>query len=319
MAENWSGMRERGSYWGVQFFATAYRLLGRRVCLFFLAPAITFFYFTGARQRRASQDYLQKVWRAGYLPKKPGLWEGLQHYMAFGESMIDKLAAWIGDIRSIDVDGVDDKAFSDAKANPRGGLVITAHVGSPEVIRAVATVSRRFTVNVLMHTAHAEQFNRLIERVSPDSSVRMIQVTAIDMPTAMRLSEAVGRGEWVIITGDRLPVHGDTTRSVTVDLLGAPAQLPEGPYFLGSVLKCPTYLLFCTRRKGRFGIRFSLLGDPVSVPRKDRAGALGAYARRFAAALEAEIAATPFQWFNFYDFWGTATPGSPEKAVEESS
>lgn len=319
MAENWSGMRERGSYWGVQFFAVAYRLLGRRACLFFLAPAITFFYFTGARQRRASQDYLRRVWRAGYLPKRPGIWEGLQHYMAFGESMIDKLAAWIGDIRPEDVDGVDEQNFADAKANPRGGFVITAHMGNPEVIRAVATVSRRFVVNVLMHTAHAEQFNRLIDRVSPDSSVRMIQVTAIDMATAMRLSEAVGRGEWVIITGDRLPVHGDASRAVSAELLGAPALFPEGPYFLGSVLKCPSYMLFCTRRKGRFGIRFSLLDDPLRLPRKDRGGALGAYARRFAAALEAEIAATPFQWFNFYDFWGAAASDQSEGPADESS
>lgn len=318
MAENWAGMRERGSYWGVQFFAVAYRLLGRRACLFFLAPAITFFYFTGARQRRASHDYLMRAWRAGYLPKKPGLWEGLKHYMAFGESMIDKLAAWIGDIRADNVDGVNDGPFHAAKQDPRGAFVITAHIGNPEVIRAVATVARRFTVNVLMHTAHAEQFNRLIERVSPDSSVRMIQVTAIDMPTAMRLSEAVGRGEWVIMTGDRLPVHGDAVRSVTADLLGAPAQFPEGPYFLASVLKCPTFLLFCTRRKNRFGVRFTLLDDPVQVPRKDRERALGAYARRFAAALEAEIAAAPFQWFNFYDFWGTAA-GAPAKADEQSS
>ena len=311
-------MRERGSYWGVQFFAVAYRLLGRRACLFFLAPAITFFYFTGARQRRASHDYLMRAWRAGYLPKKPGLWEGLKHYMAFGESMIDKLAAWIGDIRADNVDGVNDGPFHAAKQDPRGAFVITAHIGNPEVIRAVATVARRFTVNVLMHTAHAEQFNRLIERVSPDSSVRMIQVTAIDMPTAMRLSEAVGRGEWVIMTGDRLPVHGDAVRSVSADLLGAPAQFPEGPYFLASVLKCPTFLLFCTRRKNRFGVRFTLLDDPVQVPRKDRERALGAYARRFAAALEAEIAAAPFQWFNFYDFWGTAA-GAPAKKDEQSS
>ncbi|MDZ4778291.1 MAG: lipid A biosynthesis acyltransferase [Alphaproteobacteria bacterium] len=318
MAENWSSMQERGSYWGVQFFAVAYRLLGRGVCLFFLAPAITFFYFAGARQRRASQDYLERVWRAGYLPKKPGLWEGLKHYMAFGESMIDKLAAWIGDIRPQDVDGVHDGLFHEAKLNPRGGFVITAHIGNPEVIRAVATVSRRFVVNVIMHTAHAEQFNRLIERISPDSTVRLIQVTTIDMPTAMRLSEAVGRGEWVILTGDRLPAHGDAGRSVSADLLGAPALFPEGPYFLGAVLKCPTYLLFCTRRKDRFGVRISLLDDPLQVPRKDRERALGAYARRFAAALEAEIAATPFQWFNFYDLWGTAS-GVPEKADEQSS
>lgn len=315
MAENWAGMRERGSYWGVQFFAVVYRLLGRRVCTWFLAPVITFFYLTGATQRRASHDYLMRAWRAGYLKRRPGHRAGLRHYMTFGESLIDKLAAWIGDIRATDVDGVNEGLFHAAKQNPRGGFVLTAHLGNPEVIRAVATVSRRFRVNVLMHTAHAEQFNRVISRVSPDSGVRIVQVTAIDMGVAMMLSEAVARGEWIIMTGDRLPPHGDPGRSVEVDLLGAPAAFPEGPYLLGSVLKCPAYLLFCTRRNGRFGVRFSVLDDPIALPRRDRAGAVGAYARRFAAALEAEIAADPFQWFNFYDFWSAA----PAPPVDDAS
>ena len=310
MAENWAGMRERGSLWGVQFFAVAYRLLGRRACIWFLAPVITFFYLTGAQQRRASHDYLMRVWRAGHLKAKPGLLAGLRHYMTFGESMIDKLAAWIGDIRAEDVDGVNDGPFHAAKQDPRGGFVITAHLGNPEVIRAVATVAGRFQVNVLMHTAHAEQFNRVIQRVSPKSTVRIIQVTEIDMAAAMRLSEAVDRGEWVIMTGDRLPVHGDPGRSLPAPLLGAPARFPEGPWLLGSVLKCPTYFLACTRaprkRGGRFGVRFHLIDDPLKLPRKDRERALDAYVRRFAASLEAEIAADPFQWFNFYDFWGAA-------------
>jgi predicted LPLAT superfamily acyltransferase len=320
MAENWAGMRERGSYWGVQLFAVVYRLLGRGACVALLAPAITFFYVTGTAQRRASQAYLERVWKAGHLRRKPGLLEGLRHYMAFGEAMIDKLAAWIGDVAPEDLDGVHDGLFRAAELDPRGGFVITAHFGNPEVIRAVAGVSGRFRVNVLMHTTVAERFSRLMERISPDSAVRVFPVTGIDMAMAAQLSEAVGRGEWVIMTGDRLPAHGGG-QSATVTLLGAQARVPEGPYHLGAVLKCPAYLMFCTRRNGRYHVRMTLLDDPLTVPRRDRTTAVGAYARRFAATLEAEIAADPFQWFNFYDFWsaGSAAGASREAPAPQDA
>lgn len=311
MAKGWQDVSERGAAWGVWLTAYVYRLLGRSVCRVMLAPVAAYFYLAGKTQRDASHEYLQRAWRAGYLPRRPGLWTGYRHFLSFAFALLDKLAAWTGNIRLKDVEGVEDGLFHEAKFNGKGAVVISAHLGNPEVIRAIATVNKRFRVNVLMHTLHAERFNRMMETFSPESPVRMIQVTQIDVGTAMQLSDAISRGEWVVIMGDRVAVNSNEASSVVVDFLGAPAQLPIGPFVLASALRCPTYTLFCVRQGSRFHVKFELLDDPVKLSRTDRTEAIRTYASAYAGRLEKAVATAPLQWFNFYDYW--PTQAAPEK------
>jgi predicted LPLAT superfamily acyltransferase len=313
MAKGWQDVGERGAAWGVWLTAYVYRLLGRTVCRVMLAPVVAYFYIAGKAQRDASKEYLERVWRAGYLPRRPGFAMGYRHFLSFAFATLDKLAAWTGNIRLKDVEGVEDGLFHEAKVNGRGAVVISAHLGNPEVIRAIATVNKRFRVNVLMHTLHAERFNRMMQTFSPESPVRMVQVTQIDVGTAMQLSDAISRGEWVVLMGDRIAVNGGEASSVPVDFLGAPAQLPMGPFVLAAALRCPTYTLFCTRKGERFRVKFELLADPVKLPRANRAEAIRDYASAYAGRLEKAIATAPLQWFNFYDYWPEApAPKSAE-------
>lgn len=318
MAEKWSDMKERGVWGGILFVAFVYRILGRTACMAVMAPIVAYFYVTGPAQRRAALDYQMRMWKAGKLKRKPGYWSGLRQFMNFSVSMLDRLAAWTSDIRAEHVDGVHDGLFDEAKWNGKGGVVLTAHLGSPDVVRAVATTARRFRVNVLMHTAHAENFNRMIERFSPDAPVRMVQVSQIDVSVAMTLSEAISRGEWVVMAADRVGVKDGEASAVAVDFLGGRALFPTGPYVLAAALGCPTYSMFCTRRGKRFHVAFETIDEKVVLPRGRRSEALAGYARIFAGRVEAALAETPFQWFNFYDYWtvdpaeGTAAPGSAQ-------
>lgn len=315
MAQNWSDMGERGSAWGLSFVVGAYRILGRTVCRALLVPIVGFFFLTGGAQRRASADYLQIAWKQGAFKKRPGLWEGYRHFLSFGYALIDKFAAWNGDIRSTDVDGVDDGLFDHAKKTGRGALVISAHMGNPEVIRAVATVSRRFRVNVLMHTRHAERFNRVLSRVAPDSPVRMMQVSEIDVGAAMQLAAAIERGEWVVMTGDRVALGDADEKSIPVGFLGKEARFPIGPIILAAALKCPAYTMFTVRRGKRYGVSFEKLADPVRLPRGERTQAIRDYVETYVARLEREVKSAPYQWFNFYDYWNE----QDERANERTS
>jgi hypothetical protein len=93
-------------------------------------------------------------------------------------------------------------------------------------------------MNVLVHTKHAEQFNRLLGEAGA-TNLRLIQVSELDPVIMLQLHERLERGEWLAIAGDRVPLHGG--RSVTVDFLGhrrvsarpvaagRPAQMPGQP------------------------------------------------------------------------------------------
>jgi predicted LPLAT superfamily acyltransferase len=120
--------------------------------------------------------------------------------------------------------------------------------------------------------------------------------------TAMLLAERVGRGEFVVVAGDRVPVAAKP-RVAQADFLGAPALFPVGPYVLASVLQCPVYLLFSMRRGGRYEVHFELFRETLRLPRQGRDAALAALAAGYAARLEHFCLRAPGQWFNFFDFW----------------
>jgi len=313
-ATRWPAMPERGAYWGLRILAGIYRLLGRTVCIAAMTPVILYFLATGREQRQASQDYLARLWQRGLLKHKPNLWTSFRHFLSFGGSALDKLAAWTGDIPIGMVNGVKSGLLEEVEASGRGVFVITAHIGNPEVIRAVSVLGNGVAVNVLMHAEHAKFFNRLITEFSPQSPVRAFPVTRVGVDTAILLSEAIARGEWVVMVGDRVPV-AERGRVVDVPFLGELASFPQGPFILASLLKAPTYLMFCARQASGFDVHFSKFADLVELPRADRVGAIRRYATAYAKALEERVAQTPLQWFNFYSFWRTNRDLDPDPSA----
>jgi len=316
MAENWSGQKERGTGLGIMFLAWVYRLLGRTVCRAVMAPGVFFFYLNGGDQRRASRTYLDRAYAAGHLKNKPGFWTGYWHYMAFSGAMLDKLASWMGHIKPEQVEGVHGGLFDNAKKEGRGGLVMTAHLGNPEVIRAVATLNQRYSITVLVHTENASNFQAMLERFNQKTNVRLMQIKNLDIATAVQLSERVENGEWLILTADRVAAGSGTEAMAPANFLGAPANFPIGPFVLGSALKCPSYFMVCARKGNRFKVTFREFADPIKLPRRQREAAIGDYVQRYADMLEEVVAETPMQWFNFYDYWAMDAAKAPAPASE---
>jgi predicted LPLAT superfamily acyltransferase len=293
---------ERGSYHLIRFTAAVYRRLGRRVSLAILAPVVTYFYVTGRAPRRASLEYLRRA-RAAGAEVDFGHRAGLAHAMAFAEAALDKFAAWTGAFTMDMIDGLDDPVFAEVRDAPGGVIVVTAHIGSPEVIRAAATLGRFRRIYVLVDNGAAAKFNAVMQTLAPGSQVQMVEVSALDVGTAAMLSGALDSGAWIVTTADRA---GPGVRSVTAPFLGVQARLPEGPWVLAAALKAPLYAAFCPKERGRYRFHFTRLADRLDLPRADRAGAVAAVACRFAELMERRVVATPMQWFNFFDYWASA-------------
>ena len=304
MAARWATTVERGAVVGVRLLAGIYRVLGRRICLTVMAPVVLYFYVTGTDQRRASLDFLR---RAGDLGAKIKVshWNGLRHQMSFAAGALDRLSAWVGDMSSNDVDGLNDPVFFTERTHPRGALVLSAHMGVPEVMRAIATLNNRRMINVVVHSGNAAKFGQMMADMAPDSMVRMVEVGEMGVGAAIRLSSALEAGEWVVLLADRGPPSGDERRTISVPFMGQDAPFPQGPFLLAAALRCPVHLLFCVREKRRYRVHFQRFRERIDFPRKDREGAMRACVADYAQALEERAVATPFQWFNFYDFWRT--------------
>ncbi|HRO02538.1 MAG TPA: hypothetical protein PLS69_02890, partial [Terricaulis sp.] len=119
---HWAALRERGAAWGPAALGFVYRIFGRGFCVAAMAPVILYFFATGARQRRASVAYLRRVWAFSGRAGRPGLWQAWLHFFAFGESLVDRFGAWIGQVDRANVDEIDGGAFDAMRADPRGTL-----------------------------------------------------------------------------------------------------------------------------------------------------------------------------------------------------
>lgn len=314
-ATHWADLGEHTFVLGIRVLFWVYRALGALPFRFCLYPVIAYYWATRKTAREASLGYLQAVQRhSGALGGTPTWRHTFMHFMAFGDAILDKLLAVSGADPAGGLDVSNDGGLPDVLRRGQGAVIVTGHIGCIELCRSVGERQDGVCLNVLVHTAHAEQFNRLLQRLNPGSRVQLIQVTEVNPATAMMLAEKVDRGEVIAIAGDRVPVGGGGV--VSADFLGATARWPMGPYVLAALLKCPLYAMVCVRPRGQRGYRLitTCLADRVMLSRKDRTGSAQVYAQQFAAWLEAVLHDAPLAWFNFFPFWQQGMqPGQPHE------
>lgn len=305
-ASHWAGMVERGTYCGLQFLLSVYRLCGRRACLLAMRPIVLYFFLTGAEQRKASLDFLTRVHALTGEPA-PSWRDGFRHYFDFATKALDTFVGWARPQHVGPVEIVGGEAAAPYLSGRRGALLIVSHLGNAEIARAALAGLVGRPVHVLMHTVQARRYNAILRAVTPDAGANVIEVTDIGVDTAITLSERIDKGEWLVIAGDRIPVmsHGRVSEAM---FLGQPAPFSQGPYILAALLNCPVLTLFCLREGGGHRAYFEELADEVALPRKARAEALAGYATLYAQQLERYCLRQPLQWYNFYDFW--AAPSS---------
>jgi predicted LPLAT superfamily acyltransferase len=304
---HWAQIGESTFAAGIWFLYGVHAVAGRRVLRALLWPVVLFYSFTQPAARRASLDYLRRMQSAhGVIGAQPGTAHWLRHLMSFAETLLDKLLASAGRTRwdAIRVEG--QAEIDTLLARGQGAVLVTAHVGCLELCQALAARLPNLQLTVLVHTRHAERFNRILRKLNPANPVRLLQVTEVTAATAVELDQRVKAGELVAIAGDRTPVGGG--RSVQAPFLGAPAAFPVGAYVLASLLQCPLLMLGCVRERGGHVVRFELLAERIALQRSGRDAALAGWAALFAARLEALLVRAPYDWFNFFPFWAGDTP-----------
>lgn len=301
----WWQMVEVGVTLGMRTLFLVHRYLGRWPFRLLLTPVIGYFYLTRGVARRASLTYLRRMQGpAGWLASHR---RSFRHFLTFGECMLDKALVWSG---ALALDAIPIHGFEPLGmrlAGGKGALILVSHLGNVDVSRALARHRPDIRMTVLVHTKHAQKFNRFLATLNQASQTDLIEVTDVTASTAVMLSECIARGELVVIAADRIPVSAEP-RIVTVPFLGECAPFPVGPYVMAGLLKCPVYLLFCLRLADGFQVFIEPFLEAVHLQRVGREATLKNSAALFAARLEHYCRLAPLQWFNYYEFW--APPAS---------
>ena len=306
---HWSQTDERKGLMGIKLILMLYRLLGRRVAQMFMFPVISYFWLTGKKQRQASKAYLEKILKQ--YPNVPLIEKkkltSFRHFQQFGESLLDKLASWQGDIKLDDIYSPNKGEYLRLISEKKGIILICSHLGDIEMCRALAELSHNVTINALVHKGNAVRFNKVLKQVNQNSIINLIEVATLGADTAIILQQKLEAGEWVAIIADRTSINPyqrvPENAIVWANFLGKPAPFPKGPFILSSALKCPVYFCWGLKPNGRFQIYLEHFTDELKLSRKNRQAELEQTIEYYANRLEYYCLQSPLDWFNFFDFW----------------
>ncbi|MBL4829359.1 MAG: glycosyltransferase family 2 protein [Aliivibrio sp.] len=306
--QHWSKHAEQGTIVGIKTLLAIYSLFGRTVFSWLLKPVIAYYYLTGKTARVESERYLTRL--NEYAQKQQITLDyntsSYQHLLSFGQTLLDKLAAWKGDFsdKNLTVHGIEH--YSALMERERGIVLLGSHLGNLELCRALSRRHKELKINALVFTEHAVRFNTVLKAVNPDSELNIIQVANIGPETAILLQQKIEQGEWIVIVGDRTSVTKEQ-RVIWSDFLGKPAPFPQGPFMLASILKEPVYTIFGLRDESKaeptFDVYFEPFKEQIILPRGKREEALQSVVDEYAQRLQHYTLKAPHQWYNFFDFW----------------
>ena len=299
---HWSGVKEHGSLIGMRILLGAYKLGGSGLFRLFLFPVILFYSVFHSVARESSLDYRRRMHSINPQFPAPAFGHSFRHIWSFANTLLDKLAVWMGKITRDDVIVHSGELIDDLLARGQGAVMLISHLGNFEVCQALSESRPTLQLTVLHHTKHAEKFNQFLDSNSRDTRVEFMQVSELDVGKAMVLSEKISAGHFIAISADRVPIE-NANRAMCKNFLGHPANFPTGPFVLANTLAAPVLSIQCIKQNGVYNIYFELLRDGTKLARKDRQAATDKLLSAYVENLEHYCLKAPWQWYNFYPFW----------------
>jgi predicted LPLAT superfamily acyltransferase len=302
MSAGWREHAERGNAFSLWLIRSIALHLGRRSARILLLP-ITLYYFTTAHaQRRASRNYLRRV-----LDREPSALDVARHIHCFAATILDRVFFLSGrlDQFELEFDGLD--ALKTHLDTGIGCLLVGAHHGSFEALRALAVGIGEVPLKVLMYPEQNAVMTRVLAELNPEVANTVIPLGNIE--SLLRVRESLDEGQVVGLLGDRM---GGSDKAIDCTLLGSPTRLPAGPGILAATTGAPTLLCLGLYLGGnRYRIVIEPLPPLAKLPRGERGPAVEAWVRHYAARLEHHVKETPWNWFNFYEYWPEDQPAAP--------
>ncbi len=290
----WTRVTEKGSVLGLQIIWFVCRVLGRRAVRSLIRFVALYYVLTDSEMRRVSRDFQQ---RAGL----PGTFMDVyRHVLRFSFCIVDRLFLLSGRTEHFEFESHGDAEVRAILARGQGVILVGAHLGSFEALRAVA-MEDDLPLSIVGYFENAQRINALLDALAPEFSAHVIHVEPGSVAHMMKIRERVRAGELVGFLGDRMTPGVD---GVTVRFMGADVVFPTGAFVVAAALGCPVYLVFCiSEGSNRYVVHCEHFDDALSIPRAERAERIQAVVQRYASRLEARVLASPDNWFNFYDFF----------------
>ena len=298
---HWVTEPERSTAWALRLMAWIALRCGRRVARTLLHGVALYFVLLAPRPRRASARYLSRVFG------RPAHWtEVYRHVHCFAATVLDRVyllrgaTAWL-DLRAQGTEWVDQ-----VLADGRGALLMGAHIGSFEALRATGRDQPDLHITMLMYPDNARLINAALAAIAPGAQPAIIALGRPESMLAVR--DRLAEGGLIGVLADRALPGESPGKSSTVWLpfLGHDAPFSDGPFRLADLLRQRIVFMVGLYLGGpTYDVRFAPLADFRQRLRDPaaREQRIHAALRDYVARLDALCREQPYNWFNFHDFW----------------
>lgn len=294
-AAEWTTRPERGSVWLLRLMTFISLRLGRAAGRIILYPTAVYFFLFAPRARRASLDYLGRV-----LGRRPRAHDRFRQVMSFASTIHDRLYLLNGRFDLFDIEIVGEALMVERLRAGGGAFLLGAHFGSFEVTRAIGRRQGGLRVSMVAYEENARKLNALLAAINPAAEVDVVPLGSV--AAMLRVRELLAEGVFVGMLGDRTP-RGEG--EIEVRFLGGVARFPVGPMRVAALLRRPVILMLGVYLGGnRYRVVFEEIADFSGVAVGGREEAVREGVVGFAGRLEGYCREYPYNWFNFYGFWG---------------
>ncbi len=301
----WKQQAEKSNVLIIRFMVWLSLALGRSLTRPIVYGIAAFYFAFVPRARNASRGYLRRA-----LQKEPTLREIYRHFLSFSSVIHDRVFLLKNRFELFDIRV---NGFEPSLDDQRDGvplLMLGAHLGSFEALRATGQYLGCETT-VMMYKENSNKLNQVLDEIALAPKPRIIPLQQVNSMLMAQADLAEGRALGML--ADRRlgkdPAH-------VRQFLGAPAVFPSNPFRLASLLRCRVYFMAGLYRGGNryelFMTRLADFTDWDALDKASRQECIACAQQAYVEQLEASCRSAPYNWFNFFDFWGESLETASE-------
>ena len=292
-AAEWTRTSERGSLPLIRLMVWFSLTLGRAAGRVPLRIIAAYFLVFGGKSGRAIRGFLRRC-----LGRKPTVAEQYRTYMSFASTLHDRIY-FLKD--RFDLFEIQRHGHEPLEAGG-GALLMGAHLGSFEAMRACGRSMAHRRVVMVMYEENARQINGVLAAVMPGAMQDVVPLGRIE--SMLHVGQCLDEGALVGVLADRTLGEEPT---MSIPFLGEDAPFPLGPMRMAAVLRRRVYFMTgLYRGDNRYELCFEPIADFTDLEgltRAERDRRIRAAVVRYAERLEHYCREAPHNWFNFFDFW----------------
>lgn len=291
MKREWFEQREQSAgRWRLLLMWFAYKWLGKGVVKALCIPVVAFIYPFARPAKEALREYYTVL-----SGRKASSWTLYRHLLGFAWSLADKTDACTLKKNLPRMSVREDngwRAFRDCATAGRGCFAISSHVGTVEVLPALPLAIPGLPpiprVHAFQQMTHDAAFTEMFTRHFDSSAITLHAVEDVGVETAIEMKEAIGKGEMVLMAGDR--VSAGSAKTLRSRFLGVDCAWPKGVFAFARLMEAPVFFVTCVRTGwNEYEAHF--------------AEAHGELLRSYMEFLEGEVRAHPGEWHHFHRFF----------------